>query len=68
MNDGLKEANQLIVGLGLDDEILNFLQNTNKGKATLADLNEKVVSWIQDEGLENRIRISFIETTKPIYG
>ena len=62
MNDGLKDADQLIIGLGLDDEILSFLQNTNSGKATLVDLNEKVVSWIRDEGLENRIRISFVRT------
>lgn len=62
LTDGLNEANHLIVGLGLDDEILSFLQNTNSGKATLADLNEKVLAWIQNEGLENRIRISFVRT------
>ena len=60
MTSGLNEAKQLIVKLGLDDEIVSFLQNTNAGKATLLDLNEKVLMWIRDEKLEGKIRISFV--------
>lgn len=60
MTNGLNEAKQLIVKLGLDDEIVSFLQNTNAGKATLLDLNEKVLMWIRDEKLEGKIRISFV--------
>ena len=56
---GIEEAEQLIQKLGLDDEIISFLQNTNAGKATLKDLNDKVLSWIRSEDLENKIRISF---------
>lgn len=57
---GIRSAEQLIQKLGLDDEIILFLQNTNAGKATLKDLNGKVLNWIRGEGLESKIRISFV--------
>jgi hypothetical protein len=59
MSSGLDDAEQLIVSLGLDHEIITFLQSTNSGKATLKDLNDKVLSWIRGEKLEGKIRISF---------
>ena len=60
MMKGIENAEQLIQKLGLDDEIILFLQNTNVGKATLKDLNDKVLTWIRDEKLDNKIRISFV--------
>ena len=60
MMKGIKSADQLIQKLGLDEEIIQFLQNTNVGKATLQDLNDKVLNWIRNEKLENKIRISFV--------
>lgn len=60
MNTGLSEADQLIASLGLDDGIILFLHNTNVGKATLADLDDKVFAWIKEEQLEKKIKISFI--------
>lgn len=62
MKAGLDDADQLIISLGLDDEIISFLQNTNSGKATLFDLNDKVLAWIRDEKLERKIRISFVKS------
>lgn len=59
MTKGLLEAEQLIVNLGLDDEIVSFLQDINVGRATLLDLNDKVLKWIRDEKLEGKIKISF---------
>ena len=60
MLQGIASAEQLIQKLGLDDEIILFLQYTNAGKATLLDLNDKVLNWIRSEKLENKIRISFV--------
>jgi len=60
MSTGLNEADQLIASLGLDNEIISFLQNTNAGRATLKDLNDKVLVWIREERLESKIRISFV--------
>ena len=61
MHNGLNEADHLIMELGLYDEIITFLQNTNSGRATLQDLNDKVLAWIRDERLERKIRISFVK-------
>lgn len=61
MSSGLDDAEQLIERLGLDDNIITFLQKTNFGKATLRDLNDKVLAWIRDENLEGKIRISFVK-------
>ena len=61
MHNGLNEADNLIMELELDDEIITFLQNTNSGRATLQDLNDKVLAWIRDEQLERKIRISFVK-------
>ncbi len=60
MMTGIESADQLINKLGLDDETILFLRNTNAGKATLKDLNDKVLNWIRSENLENKIRISFV--------
>lgn len=61
LHNGLDEADHLIMGLGLDDEIITFLQNTNSGRATLQDLNDKVLAWLRTEQLERKIRISFVK-------
>ena len=61
MSEGLDDADRLIIGLGLDDEIIVFLQRTNLGRATLQDLNDKVLTWIRNEELEQKIRISFVK-------
>lgn len=61
MVKGKENADLLIQKLGLDDEIINFLQNANSNKATLNDLNDKVLAWLRSEKLESKIRISFVK-------
>lgn len=61
MHNGLNEADHLIIELGLDDEIITFLRNTNSARATLQDLNDRVLAWIRAEHLEKKIRISFMK-------
>ncbi len=60
MMKGLENADQLIQKLGLDEEIITFLKNTNSGRATLKDLSEKVLTWLKEEKLENKLSISFV--------
>jgi LPS O-antigen subunit length determinant protein (WzzB/FepE family) len=55
----LESANELINGLGLDPDIVTFLQSMNSGKATLKDLSDKVLNWIKEEDLSGRIKLSF---------
>ena len=61
MTKGVQEADQLILRLGLDTEIIQFLQSTNSGRATLKNLNDKVLEWLRNENLEGKIRISFVK-------
>lgn len=65
MNKSLSDANTLIAGLGLDNQIISFLQKMNGGKATVVDLDEKVLKWLKDESLDKRVKLSFGAT---VYG
>jgi len=59
MIEGLKSADQLIANLGLNQEIILFLQKMNQGKATLPDLSDDVLNWIKKEKIESKIKLSF---------
>ncbi|MBB5184023.1 hypothetical protein HNQ43_000056 [Faecalicoccus acidiformans] len=59
LKDALSEAKTLIQSLNLDDGIISFLTKMNTGQATIDDLNEVVLEWIRQEGLESRIRLKF---------
>ena len=60
MNRSLAEAKDLIDGLGLDQQIIVFLQKMNNGKATVTDLDENVLRWLRDESLDKRVKLSFV--------
>lgn len=64
MNNSLSDANALIAGLGLDQPIIDFLQKMNSGKATVADLDEKVLTWLKTEAMDKRVRLSFSSVAK----
>lgn len=60
MNKSLAEAKMLIDRLGLDQQIITFLQKMNGNKATVTDLNNNVIRWLKDEKLDKRVKLSFI--------
>lgn len=60
MNKSLAEAKILIDRLGLDQQIITFLQKMNDNKATVTDLNNNVIRWLKDEKLDKRVKLSFI--------
>lgn len=64
MNNSLSDANALIAGLGLDQQIIDFLQKMNSGKATVVDLDENVLKWLKTEALDKRVRLSFSSSVK----
>ena len=64
MNKSLSDADALISGLGLDEQIITFLQKMNSGKATVVDLDEKVLSWLRNENLDKKVRLSFYVAIK----
>lgn len=59
MDHSLSEAKTLIEGLGLDQQIIAFLQKMNSGKATVMDLDDKVLRWLKTESLDKRVNLSF---------
>lgn len=64
MNQSLADANDLIAGLDLDQQIIDFLLKIRNGKATVADLDEKVLKWLKTESLDKRVRLSFAGLSK----
>lgn len=59
MDHSLSEAKTLIDGLGLDQQIIAFLQKMNNGKATVMDLDDNVLRWLKAESLDKRVKLSF---------
>ena len=62
MNKSMADANTLISSLGLDEQIISFLQKMNSGKATIADLDDKVMNWLRTEELDKKVKLSFVLT------
>ena len=56
---GVLEADQILEGLGLNDEIMNFLDKVSEGNATLLDLSDNLVKWINSENLSDKFTIAF---------
>lgn len=59
MIKSIESANVLISGLGLDEQIIAFLQKMNSGKATVVDLDEKVINWLKTEALDKKVKLIF---------
>lgn len=55
----LSESNTLIKQLQLDQNVTQFLAKVSSNEATLDDLTEEIMKWIHQEGLSERISISF---------
>lgn len=64
MLGSIKNAEDLINSLGLDQQIIAFLQKMNNGKATAVDLDEKVLEWLRRESLDKRVRLSFASSIR----
>ncbi len=59
LSSAMERSEGLIQNLNMDQEIISFLKKMNLGKATISDLNEKVLYWVQTEQLSDRIKLSF---------
>lgn len=59
LSSAMERSEGLIQNLNMDQEIISFLKKMNLGKATISDLNEKVLYWVQKEQLSERIKLSF---------
>ena len=59
MKKGRMEADDIIRNLGLIEEVSIFLEKVSSGKATLSDLNDKVIRWLEEKKMAERLLISF---------
>ena len=60
MKDAMDSAATLLRSLNMDQEIVSFLTKMTSGSATIIDLNGKVLGWIKSEGLDRKIKLSFL--------
>ena len=56
----LTSAEELIKSLDMEEETVDFLHKMASGRATAADLNEGIAAWLRKEGLDKKIRLSFL--------
>lgn len=59
MKKGRMEADDIIQSLGLIKEVSIFLEKVSSGNATLSDLNDKVIKWLEEKKMTGRLSISF---------
>ena len=61
--NSIDAAQSLVQNLGLNPPITAFLNKMACNKATIADLDAEILTWIRKNGLENRVGLSF--STRP---
>ena len=59
LNSAMTNSSAIIERLGLDQKITTFLTKVSSRTATLNDLDDDILAWIQKENLSDRILISF---------
>ena len=64
MDQSLSKAKILIDELGLNQQIIAFLQKMNNAKATVRDLDDNVLRWLKEGSLDNRVKLSFTGGSK----
>lgn len=57
--DALKELDQRIEGLKLDEKTKRFLLKITNGEACVNDIDTDILAWIQTSGLSRKIKLSF---------
>ena len=59
LKQGMEEAKNLMNELGLDEDspILAFLKLVSEGNATILDLTDDILKWINEEGLAGKMKI-----------
>ncbi|WP_461822156.1 hypothetical protein [Blautia stercoris] len=61
LKQGIAEADKILEDLDLDEdsEILAFLQLVSEGKATILNLTDEILAWINAENLADKLYINF---------
>lgn len=61
LKHGIAEADKILEDLDLDEdsEILAFLKLVSEGKATILNLTEEILEWLNKENLAEKIYLKF---------
>lgn len=64
LKDGLNEANQIIedLSLGENNNIEMFIRLVGDGKATVQNLTQEIMEWIEKEQLAGKLSIQFVSS------
>lgn len=60
MDQGIEEANKMIMESEINKNIQSFLQKASIGEATILDLNDEIICWVKDYGFANRVKLKFV--------
>lgn len=57
--DALIQSEDIIKNMNVGEEVIAFLERMNQRTATIADLNPKVLGWLRDQALLDKIYLNF---------
>lgn len=59
LKESMEQANDIIDNLNMNETVTDFFKKMNNGTATLVDLNEEVLAWIDERNVKYKIKLKF---------
>ena len=59
LKESMEQANDIIDNLNTNETVTDFFKKMNNGTATLVDLNEEVLAWIDERNVKYKIKLKF---------
>ena len=59
LKESMEQANDIIDNLNMNENVTDFFKKMNNGTATLVDLNEEVLAWIDEKNVKYKIKLKF---------
>lgn len=59
LKESMEQANDIIDNLNMNETVTDFFKKMNNGTATLVDLNEEVLAWIDEKNVKYKIKLKF---------
>lgn len=59
LKKALSDVDEITETLNIGEEAQTFLEKVNKGEASLIDLSPSVLTWLKENDLERKMKLSF---------
>lgn len=59
LKESMEQANDIIDNSNMNETVTDFFKKMNNGTATLVDLNEEVLAWIDEKNVKYKIKLKF---------